>query len=242
MNLILRIFTALAQHKPAFCTKFKKDGGFRLLERILPAFCVHASVFHTLLYLLLGKPITATIPPIQFEFLELFHHFKNTETGSTSTAHLEIKAVEAAYLLLAMAKRSYEESQVQAAAGILSLSASNSDLIAAEQFAMTGAPLVSGSVSPSFAAMLASAHPPPASGTREPATPSAASATATTVFSLVGSFINKVEQSVGREGSREFSGENFIPTPEGGSPPQHKKKGSVLGILIYGNRFYFKYS
>lgn len=111
MNLALRVFTALAQHKTSFYTRFKKDGGIRLLERILPSFCSHASIFHTLLCLLLGKPIAqAATVPLQFEFLELFHYFKR-EDAAPGAAH-EIHAVEATYLLLAMAKRSYEESQV----------------------------------------------------------------------------------------------------------------------------------
>lgn len=221
----------MAQHKPAFYARFKKDGGIRLLERVIPAFCVHSSVFHTLLYLLLGKPITPTVAPIQFEFLELFHHFKNNSETGAPVQH-EVKAVEAAHLLLTMAKRSYEESQVQAAAGFLSLSSSTTDLTAAEQLAMTGGNVGVGNTSPNFAAVLAAHHPTASSVPRE-GQPHAAAATATTVFSLVGSFINKVEQSVGREGSREFSGENFIPVPEGGSPPLNRKKSSMLSIHLF---------
>jgi hypothetical protein len=239
VNLALRVFTALAQNKTSFYTRFKKDGGIRLLERILPSFCSHANIFHTLLCLLLGKSMgqAAAIPP-QFEFLELFHYFKR-EDGSG--APHEIEAVEASYLLLAMAKRSYEESQMQAAAG-LKLSSSTGDLPGVEgaEAGVAGLWGTEGQVYASFAAKLASAHPPHSSAARETASPAVAATS--TVFSLVGSFINKVEQ-MGREGSREFGGEhNIMKEVEPNSPPGQRKK-SMLSIFFIFSFFvlFFKF-
>jgi hypothetical protein len=71
VNLALQILTALTQHKPAFYTRFKKDGGVRMLERILPSFCTHAHIFYTLLCLLLGKPMQVCT----FLFFLFYFHF-----------------------------------------------------------------------------------------------------------------------------------------------------------------------
>lgn len=194
-----------------------------MLERILPSFCSHASIFHTLLCLLLGKPIGhAATMPLQFEFLELFHYFKRDTAGSA--AH-EIQAVEASYLLLAMAKRSYEESQMQAAAG---LNLSSSGEVPPPDGVSWGA---EGQVYASFAAKLASAHPPHLSNA--PRDPTAPAAAVGTVFSFVGSFIvNKVEQ-MGREGSREFGGEHNVMNQTDNSSPSGSRKKNVLSIFIY---------
>lgn len=230
VNLVLKILIALIQIKPSFYAKFKKDGGMRMLERVLPSFCAYGSIFYSLLCLLLGKPMQDAAP-VPFEFMELFHHFKKpgvNENDPTAGPLHSIHTVEASYLILAMIKRSYEESQIQAAAG-LSLSGSNPEIPPPNNLDPT-IPVGKTDEPATFAMMIGGAHQPtlkdPAIATSPP--------TPNSVFSsFVGSIMHKVEHTVSTSNVTKDGEPQSPVAADSGSPPGKKKGGSILSIHFH---------
>eukprot|EP01113_Clastostelium_recurvatum_P033194 TRINITY_DN4361_c0_g1_i1.p1 TRINITY_DN4361_c0_g1~~TRINITY_DN4361_c0_g1_i1.p1 ORF type:complete len:3468 (+),score=1121.67 TRINITY_DN4361_c0_g1_i1:47-10450(+) len=107
VNIGLRVLCALCQGKSqSFHQKFKTVGGFKELERILPAFCNNAEIYYTLISLLLGKSVLE-LPSdkerdMRIDYPELLSTFRSSDP--------HVHCVDAAHVMLAMLKRSYEES------------------------------------------------------------------------------------------------------------------------------------
>ncbi len=202
-----------------------------MLERVLPAFCMYGSVFYTLLCLLLGKPI-GEASPVQFDFFELYNHFKSAPPGADAdSSSLSVHCSEAVYLILTMIKRSYEESQLQTA-GELTLSGEVSPLNTSAENNNNSNSSNSNNGNSSnggptpFVTVLAQAHHPTL---KEP--PGVASPTS--VLSIVGSLLNVAkndDQTTTNNIAVTASSSNSSTTLDT-SPTQKKKTGSNLSIL-----------
>lgn len=105
MRWIMTLLGVCLTSSPTFSLKFRTNGGYQGLARVLPSFYDSPDIYYILFCLIFGKPVYPRLPEVRM----LDFHALVPSDGS----HVELKFVELLESVIAMAKSTFDRLSMQ---------------------------------------------------------------------------------------------------------------------------------